>query len=54
MLKLDEITPKTRVTGIEPGVAVRAPFTREPDVGAASVDYTIKELLARAEPPHLA
>lgn len=33
---------------------VRARHTRQPDVGAASLDYTIHELLARAKPPHLA
>ena len=30
---------------------LRQPFQREPDVGAASVNYTFAELLGRAEPP---
>jgi superfamily II DNA or RNA helicase len=33
---------------------IRSPFTTEPDVGAASVNYTLKSLKARAKPPHLA
>ena len=33
---------------------IRSPFTAEPDVGAASVNYTLKDLKARARPPHLA
>jgi superfamily II DNA or RNA helicase len=31
---------------------IRSPFTKEPDVGAASVNYTLKDLKARAKPPH--
>ena len=30
---------------------VRQPFQREPDFDAASVNYTLKDLLARAEAP---
>lgn len=30
---------------------VRQPFQREPDIDAASVNYTLKDLLARAEDP---
>ena len=30
---------------------LRRPFHREPDFGAASVNYSFKDLLARAEPP---
>ena len=30
---------------------VRKPFRREPDFGATSVNYDLRELLARAEPP---
>ena len=30
---------------------IRRPFRREPDFGAASVNYNMKELLARAEEP---
>lgn len=30
---------------------VRQPFQREPDFGAASVNYDLEELLARAEDP---
>ena len=30
---------------------VRRPFQREPDFGAASVNYAMKDLLARAEEP---
>ena len=30
---------------------LRQPFHREPDFGANSVNYSFKELLARAEPP---
>ena len=30
---------------------VREPFQREPDFGAASVNYSFSEILARAEPP---
>ena len=30
---------------------LRRPFRREPDFGAASVNYSFKDLLARAEPP---
>ncbi len=33
---------------------IRSPFTKEPDAGAASVNYTLKDLKARAKPPHLA
>jgi SNF2 family DNA or RNA helicase len=33
---------------------IRAPFTKEPDVGAASVNYEIKKLRASAKPPHQA
>ncbi|MDP3151461.1 MAG: helicase-related protein [Archangium sp.] len=33
---------------------VRSPFTKEPDAGAASVNYTITELKSRAKPAHLA
>ncbi len=31
---------------------VRHPFHLEPDFGANSVNYSLKELLSRAEPPH--
>jgi SNF2 family DNA or RNA helicase len=31
---------------------IRSPFTSEPDVGAASVNYVIKELRERAKPAH--
>ena len=31
---------------------IRSPFTKEPDVGAASVNYTLKDLKARAKTPH--
>ena len=30
---------------------LRQPFNREPDFGANSVNYSFKDLLARAEPP---
>ena len=30
----------------------RQPFHREPDFGANSVNYSFKDLLARAQPPH--
>ena len=30
---------------------IRRPFNREPDFGANSVNYSFKDLLARAEPP---
>ena len=30
---------------------LRRPFQREPDFGAASVNYTFAELLARSEEP---
>lgn len=33
---------------------IRSPFASEPDVGAASVNYLLKELRARAKPPHQA
>lgn len=33
---------------------IRTPFAKEPDVGAASVNYTVKELKGRAKPAHLA
>ena len=33
---------------------VRQPFQREPDFDAASVNYTLKDLLARAEAPRSA
>jgi len=31
---------------------VRAPFRKEPDGGAVSVNYAIEDLLASAKPPH--
>ena len=33
---------------------IRSPFAKEPDVGAASVNYTLHELKVRAKPPHQA
>jgi superfamily II DNA or RNA helicase len=33
---------------------IRSPFAKEPDVGAASVNYELKELKSRAKPPHKA
>ncbi len=33
---------------------IRSPFAKEPDVGAASVNYTLKELRGRAKPAHQA
>jgi hypothetical protein len=33
------------------GVYVRKPFVREPDFGATSVNYDLKELLAQAQEP---
>jgi len=33
---------------------IRSPFAKEPDVGAASVNYELKKLRALARPPHLA
>jgi hypothetical protein len=30
---------------------VRSPFHREPDFGVTSVNYDLKEILSRAEPP---
>jgi hypothetical protein len=33
---------------------IRSPFTKEPDAGAASVNYELKKLRASAKPPHLA
>jgi hypothetical protein len=35
----------------QPPRYVRHPFTREPDFGAASVNYALDELLARSEEP---
>ena len=31
---------------------LRQPFHREPDFGANSVNYSFKDLLSRAQPPH--
>ena len=39
----DDDTPRVRY--------VRRPFQREPDFGAASVNYVLKDLLACAEDP---
>ena len=39
----DDDTPRVRY--------VRRPFQREPDFGAASVNYALKDLLATAEDP---
>ena len=39
----DDDTPRVRY--------VRRPFQREPDFGAASVNYALKDLLASAEDP---
>ena len=39
----DDGTPRVRY--------VRRPFQREPDFGAASVNYALKDLLASAEDP---
>jgi hypothetical protein len=33
---------------------IRTPFAKEPDAGAASVNYTLKDLKTRAKAPHLA
>ncbi len=33
---------------------VRTPFTKEPEGSVVSVNYSLKDLLARAKPPHLA
>jgi hypothetical protein len=33
---------------------IRAPFTKEPEGSAVSVNFAIKDLLAKARPPHLA
>ncbi|MGA7577731.1 MAG: helicase-related protein [Desulfobaccales bacterium] len=35
----------------KPLVYIRRPFQKEPDFGATSVNYTLKELLRRGEPP---
>jgi SNF2 family DNA or RNA helicase len=32
---------------------LRAPFTKEPEASAVSVNYDLKELLSKAKPPHL-